>query len=105
MVDHRARDPVLASYRARGFAVASAHTSLLVWLARAGQFPATLVSEVSRRDSSLLLRCRVHSDDDRHVLSLVSTEGRTRRRLQLRAATRTVTGRRRLSCVRNAQCI
>src|SRR5215218_8707246 len=76
MVDGGASDPVLASHRARGFTVAGADASLLVWLPRAGEFSANDVSEVPSRDTSLLQRDRVHSDGDRDVLSPVSAKGR-----------------------------
>src|SRR6185369_1205713 len=88
MVDSRARDPVLASHRTRGFTVASVDASLLVWLARADQLFAIGVSEVSSGDTSFLQRGRVHSDGDRDVLPPVSAEGRRSRGVQLRFASR-----------------
>src|ERR1051325_6672962 len=90
MVDHRARDPVLASHRARGFAVAGTDTSLLVWLAGAGQLRAVAVPEVSHRDTPLLQRDRVHSDDDWNVLPHVSAQGRRSRCVYLLVAARAI---------------
>ena len=81
MVDHRTRDSVLASHRARGFAMAGPDTSLLVRLAGAREFPANASAEVSRRDTPLLQRNRVHSDGDRHVLPPVSAKGRSKCRM------------------------
>ena len=81
MVDDRPCHPVLASHRARSFAVASHYSKLLVWLSDARQFPANRVAAVSRRDTPLLQRSRVCSDDHRHVLPHVSASGRTERRV------------------------
>jgi len=80
-VDNRARDSILASHRARSFTVAGADTSLLVWLACASEFSTDVLSKVSRRDTSLLQRDRVHSDGDWDVLSPVSAKGRRGRRV------------------------
>ena len=68
MVDHRSRDPVLASHRARSAAMAGANTSLLARLTRARQFSANAAAQVSGRDTSLLQRDRLNPDDDRYVL-------------------------------------
>src|SRR6185503_2157485 len=68
MVDHRSGDPVLASHRTRGAAMAGPDASLLDRLARAGQFRANAAAEVSHRNTSLLQRDRLHPNDDRHVL-------------------------------------
>src|ERR1044072_2942568 len=68
MVDHRPRDPVLASHRACSAAMAGPDASLLARLAGACQFRANAAAEVSSRDTSLLQHDRVHPDDDRHVL-------------------------------------
>src|SRR5690349_48533 len=92
MVGHRAGDPVLAPHRACSAVVAGDQSSLLVWLAGAGEFSAVAVSEVSRRDTSLLQRDRVYSDDDRHVLPHVPTKGRRERGVYLLAAPRTAAG-------------
>src|SRR6185369_15947988 len=78
VVDHRPRDPVLASHRACSAAMAGPHTSLLARLARARQFCANAAAEVSSGDTSLLQHDRFHSDDDRHVLPPVPTKGRKR---------------------------
>lgn len=56
--------------------MAGSYTQLLVQLASARQFPANADAEVSRRDSSLLQRNRVHSNDDWYVLPHVSAKGR-----------------------------
>src|ERR1044072_1110073 len=94
VVDHRARDPILASHRARGFTVAGLDSSLLVWLARANQFSANVLSEVSSRDTSLLQRGGVYADGDRDVLPPVSTKGRRDRGMYLRFASRNAAGSR-----------
>src|SRR5215217_6234455 len=91
MVDHRSGDPVLASYRACSAAMAGPHTSLLVRLASARQFPASAAAKVSSRNTSLLQRGCVHSDGDRNVLSHVPTKGRRKRHLHLLAASTTNT--------------
>src|SRR5262249_27046992 len=88
MVDGRPGDPVLASHRACGFAMAGYDTSLLAWLAGASQFSANAAAEVSCRNTSLLQRRRVHSDDDRHVLPHVPTTWRRNCHMHLLAAAR-----------------
>src|SRR5262245_61112221 len=88
MVDRRSGDPVLASSRTCGAAMASLDTSLLARLAGARQFPANATAEVSSRNTSFLQRDRIHSDDDRHVLPHVPTKGRRKPHLYLLGAAR-----------------
>src|SRR5215510_10804660 len=99
MVDHRSGDPVLASHRACGSVMAGPITSLLARLAGTRQFPANAAAELSNRNTSLLQRGCVHSDDGRHVLPHVPTKGRRKRDMQLLAATRTDAGNRCLNSV------
>ena len=101
MVDHRARDPVLASHRTRGFTMAGYYRELLVQLAGAGKFYPVAISEVSPGAAPLLQRSGISSDGDRDVLPHVSAKGRSRC-LHLLAAARVATGDGRLKSRRNS---